>query len=312
MTRWKIATVAPKQIGWAIQTRNLVIPWIEKSTDDNLKLQIYWGGVLGNDQEYLEKMRLGQLQGAGISGAGAYIACPEFNVLGLPFLFKSYDEVDYVRKVMYSTFDHYFSQDGYKLFLWLETGFDPVFSTKRPMTSVDAFRRSRIQTWFGPVEMAGLEALGATPVPLSTMDGIAAYKAGIIDSSIMPVLGCIGAQLHTLVKYVTPWKMRYSPALLLVSRDAWTQLPRQYRDNLEVGRGAVENEFISATREEVRIGMKALEEYGVHLEELSPETLADFKKRTHPVWGRFAGDLYPAELLEEMLQHLADFRKGVK
>ncbi|MFH2098426.1 MAG: TRAP transporter substrate-binding protein DctP, partial [Pseudomonadota bacterium] len=83
--RWKVATLAPKQVGWALTWQNLVTPWLDRATNSQVVIKVYWGGVMGNDDDYIRKMHIGQLHGAGVTGVGANLACPEFSVVGLPF-----------------------------------------------------------------------------------------------------------------------------------------------------------------------------------------------------------------------------------
>ncbi len=308
--RWKIATLAPKNVGWAQQVNSLVLPWISHATNDALKLKIYWGGVMGNDQEYLQKMKIGQLQGAGVSGMGANMACPEFSILGLPFLFKSYDEVDYIRRLMFSTFDYYFSSHGYKMLMWIDQDFDECFSTKYPMTSLDDFKKCRFQNWYGPVEAATVQALGASPIVTTVIEGHSAFRSGVIDTAFGPAVYYAGSQLFTAMRYVNPMKIRYAPGIILVVKKEWEALPEDLQDNLEAGRDRVQAAFVKGTRDENQKTLEGMIKYGIKLTELSPSVRAEFVKRTRPVWDQFAGQLYPKHLLDEVLRYLDGLRAG--
>ena len=163
--RFKLATLAPKGIGWARHAEKILIPWVIKTTDNNLRLKVYWGGILGNDDDYLRKMEIGQLQGGALTGLGANLACPEFSVIGLPFLFESYEEVDHIRHTMMPLFEREFLGHGYRLIMWVDQDFDQIYSTIWKFDSLEDFAKAKIGTWYGPQEEVMLKALGAHPIP---------------------------------------------------------------------------------------------------------------------------------------------------
>jgi TRAP-type C4-dicarboxylate transport system substrate-binding protein len=64
----KMGTLAPEGVGWAALIKEIINPGILKVTNGQVKLDWYYGGTMGDDQDILAKMRNGQLQGAGFSG----------------------------------------------------------------------------------------------------------------------------------------------------------------------------------------------------------------------------------------------------
>ncbi|MDI6798337.1 MAG: TRAP transporter substrate-binding protein DctP, partial [Desulfatibacillaceae bacterium] len=257
-----------------------------------------------------QKMNIGQLQGAGISGAGALLACPELSVLSLPFLLNNNEEVDYLRTMMYSTFDYYFEQRGYKLLMWMDQDFDQLYSTKYPMDTLEDFRRTRFQNWYGTVEAATLQALGAQPIVTSVLEGHSGFKTGVIDTAFAPAVYYAGSQLFTVMKFVNPLKIRYAPAVIIINAKAWNELPEEYQINLNKNRDSVQTPFLKGIRDENSRALEAMIQYGVERTEFSPETRAEAIRLTRPVWDQLAGKLYPKSLLAEVLQHLESFRKG--
>lgn len=93
----KMATLAPEGVGWAILIKDSFASAINKATDGVVDFDWYWGGIMGDDEDYIAKIRIDQLQGAGVSASGIVMACPDIVVFELPFLFNNFDEVNYVR-----------------------------------------------------------------------------------------------------------------------------------------------------------------------------------------------------------------------
>jgi TRAP-type C4-dicarboxylate transport system substrate-binding protein len=305
---WKMATLAPKEMGWSRQVRELIFPWVEDATGGNLKWKVYWGGVMGNDEDYIKKLRIGQLDGAGLSAAGANMACPEMSVLGLPFLFESYGEVDHIRDLFFDAFDHYFQNQGFKLLLWVDQGFDETYSARRPLQTLEDFRRARFQTWYGPMETATLKALGVSPISMNVMEGHSGYKTGVIDASFAPALYMVGSQLYTVLKFVNPMKIRYSPGVIVLNLKNWETLPQPWQANITADRDEVTRPFLESNRRDNQRSLEAMLVYGLKLSESSPADLAGFASLTRPIYGQFAGVLYPRELLEKIQAEIEAFR----
>jgi TRAP-type C4-dicarboxylate transport system substrate-binding protein len=305
---WKMATLAPKEMGWSRQVREIILPWVVEATGNNLKWKVYWGGVMGNDEDYIKKLRIRQLDGAGLSAAGANMACPEMSVLGLPFLFESYEEVDHIRDGFFDTFDLYFQNQGFKLLLWVDQGFDETYSARRPLRTIEDFSRAKFQNWYGPMETATLRALGVSPISMNVMEGHSGYKTGVIDASFAPALYMVGSQLYTVLKFVNPMKIRYSPGVIVLNLENWNSLPQTWRANIAGGREGVTRPFLESNRTDNRRSLEAMLVYGLKLSESSPDDLAEFARRTRPIYDQFAGVLYPKELLEELQEALSAFR----
>ncbi|MEW5735955.1 MAG: TRAP transporter substrate-binding protein DctP [Thermodesulfobacteriota bacterium] len=308
-TVWKIGTLAPRGIGWALQVENILYPAVARGSDDNLSLKVFWGGAMGSDAECLKKMESDVLQGAGLNAHGATLACPEFNVLKLPFLFENYDEVDFVRLRMLSSFDYYFTRHGLKLLLWVDQDFDQLYSTTSPMASLADFSKTRFVNWYGRLDQALFAALGAESIPVDIPEIASTIKSGRANSVIAPAIWMVGTQLYSVIRYVNPSQMSYSPAAIVVTLKAWDRLPASYRTRLWAMRDDLIKRFCAGTRADNVKCLDAMLEYGVKSETLTPQNLGEIRLRTRTVYPELADELYPTALLQELLRTLAEYRR---
>ncbi len=306
--KWKVGTLAPKGVGWAVQVDKILVPHINQATNGELDLKVYWGGVMGDDEDYLRKMRIGQLHAAGLSAQGAVLAVEEFSVTELPFLFNNFDEVDYIREKMASTFDRIAENRGYKLVAWIDQDFDQIYSVKYKMDSLEDFGKARISTWFGPLEENLLESLGANPIPIAVPEIAASVRSGIVDTLISPAIWMVGAQLYSVVKYVNPIKIRYSPALIIVSLDGWNMIPETHQKAMLNQRSELVARFVQAVRKDNEKSLNAMIRYGVREVKMDEKDYATLKSQAVKVYDTMAGKLYEPELLEELQGHLRDYR----
>ncbi|MEW5734870.1 MAG: TRAP transporter substrate-binding protein DctP [Thermodesulfobacteriota bacterium] len=305
---WKMATLAPKGVGWAIHVNNLLLPWVKKMSNGEVYIKIYWGGVMGDEDAAIKKMSIGQLQGGGFSGQGATMLCPEFAVFELPFLFNDYGEVDYIKDTMTESMDKQMEKYGVKFLMWGDQDFDQIYSTRWPLNKLDEFRKAKFFTWYGELEAEVFKKLGVVPITIDVPEAPTAVRQGIADSAIAPSIFMVGTQMYNIVKYVNPVKIRYSPGPIVVTLAAYNELPPAYKETFSKDRYNLVKEFCKLARIDNQKCLDAMIKYGVKKVEMSPDELAKMKSLTRPVWDEMAGKLYPKSLLEEVQSRLAEYR----
>ncbi len=305
---WKVGTLTPKGVGWAKQFEKIMLPAIHSASENKLDVRIYWGGIMGDDEDIIAKMRAGQLQAAGITGQGAVIACPEFAAVELPFLFQDYAEVDFVREKLTPELDRLMQKQGFKLLLWLDQDFDQIYSVKWSFNDVADFKKAKIMTWYGPLEEHLLKSLGASPIPVDIPELVPSLRQGVADTLIAPGLWMIATQLYPAVKYMVPIKLRYSPAVVICTLDAWNRLPEETRRGITAVTPDITRRFTAATRKDNAKALVALEKYGIKRIEPGPETMAVIRAEAIKIWEEQADLLFPRDLLEKVLALLDEFR----
>ena len=305
---WKMATLAPDSVGYARQMKKIVFPVIEKETNGELKIKVYWGGIMGDDEGYIKKMRIGQLHGAGFSGQGTTLACPDMTVVELPFLFNNWEEVDFIKTKMRPQFDELLKKAGYFALAWTDQDFDQVFSTKYDLNTLEAFKKARFMTWYGPLEQALLNALGASPVPVNVPEASASIRQGVVDAAVGAAIWVVGAQMYSVIKFYYPVKIRYSPSVILVTLDAWNMLPDNYKQRFHDIRFDLERDYVTEIRKDNEKCLIAIQKYGIRKGEIAPADMAAIEERAKTTWYELADKVYPKATLDELLAFLKEFR----
>ena len=309
----KMGTMAPEGVGWAALIKELVNANIYKATNGVITLDWYYGGTMGDDQDILAKMRNEQLQGGGFSGQGFLMACPEMALLQLPFLFESYDEVEYVYAKFRPRIGKWFEKQGFHLVLLAEQDFDQIYSTKIPVKTPADFKNSRFLTWYGQLEEKTLKAMGSSPLPIRVPEISASIRTGVCDALICPSIWSVGTQLYTVMKYINPVHVRYSPAGGIVTMKTWNILPPELKEAIDNSVMSVEKEFRQRVRASNEKCLKAMYKYGMKEVKMTPAELDELKKRTLPIWDEFAEKgFYTKAELAEVKALLAEFRSKKK
>ncbi|MDY6932746.1 MAG: TRAP transporter substrate-binding protein DctP [Spirochaetota bacterium] len=305
---WKMATVAPDAAYLSEFLRDSLVTKFEKVTNNEVTVDMYWGGIMGDEEDYITKMRIGQLHGCVLSVGGVLMACPEMGVLQLPFLFNNYAEIAYIRKKLGKRFNDIYRKNGYKLIGWGDQDFDQIYSTKYEMKTAEEFRKCRFLTHAGLLEQELIKALGGSPIPVGVPEVVPSVRAGVCDTAISPALWWLGSQLYTITKYVNAYPFRYSPATLVVAIKSWDALPKKHRNAINKELPQLEKNLNKKIHEINRKCLKAMIDYGVKEVKMNNEEIEYIKKKTKPMWDKLAGKLYPKKLLDEILYHLKIYR----
>ena len=305
---WKVATLAPKGVGWARQVAEIVEPAVTKSSDGNIVLKIFWGGVLGDDEAIITKMKKGKIQSAGLTALGAMLVAKEFAVLELPFLFRDYNEVDFIRKKMFPVFADFLEKNGFILYLWVDQDFDQLYSVKS-LTKFKDFKNIRFASWHGPLEKRLIMSLEAVAVPTKIPDISASIRSGETTALIAPAIWMVGTQLYSTVRYVNPMKIRYSPAIIIVDKRAWDAIPRIYKERTAAMRNDLATRFTANTRKDNQKSLKAMIQYGLNIINMDSQSKILIESSTKDIWWEMAGHLYSKKLLNELTGNLEQYRK---
>ena len=129
----KIATIVPEGTSWMVEMRKAAAE-IKKKTEGRVKIKFYPGGVMGNDKTVLRKIRAGQLQGGAFTAGALAAISPDIELYSLPFLFRNYEEVSYVRERMDAKLAAELEANGFVPLAITDGGFAYVMSQKSIQT----------------------------------------------------------------------------------------------------------------------------------------------------------------------------------
>jgi TRAP-type C4-dicarboxylate transport system substrate-binding protein len=119
----KIATVAPDNTPWS-ELLKMYKTAVEKQSGGKIKVKVYLGGTLGDENETVLMAKRGQIQAIGVSTGALASQIPDLNVIEIPYLFKTAEDADYVvDNVLGPEFDTIFQEYGFVLGFWSENGF---------------------------------------------------------------------------------------------------------------------------------------------------------------------------------------------
>jgi TRAP-type C4-dicarboxylate transport system substrate-binding protein len=219
----KIATVTPEGSQWMTDMRASARE-IKERTDGRVQIKYYGGGVMGNDQKVLGRIRIGGLQGGAFTPSTLASQYPDLNLYGLPLVFDSEEEAAYVRERMDAKLSAGLEEAGWVNFGFAAGGF-AILMSNEPIDSLDDLKGKKIWIPEGDlVSRQSMAALKLSPVTLPLTDVLTGLQTGLIDIVAMSPIGALVLQWHTKVKYVTELPLVYTLGFMAVDRKSFNKL----------------------------------------------------------------------------------------
>jgi TRAP-type C4-dicarboxylate transport system substrate-binding protein len=219
----KIATVTPEGSQW-MEDMRASAKEINERTDGRVKIKYYGGGVMGNDQKVLSRIRLRSLQGGAFTPTALVSQYPDLNLYGLPMVFDSEEEAAYARSKLDERLSRGLEEAGWVNFGFAAGGF-AILMSNTPIQKFDDLKGKKVWIPEGDIiSRRSMEALSLTPVSLPLTDVLTGLQTGLIDIVAMSPVGALVLQWHTKVKYVTELPLVYTLGFMAVDKRAFDKL----------------------------------------------------------------------------------------
>lgn len=251
----KIATLTPEGSAWMQKMRKAAGD-IKKQTDGRVKLKFYPGGVMGDDDAVLKKIRIKQLHGGAMTGGALARYYSDSQVYSLPLIFDDLEQVGKVRSQVDGVIEKGFEDGGFVTFGLAGGGFAYIMS-KEPIAHPNDLKGRK--SWAPNTDaatVASFDAFSISPIPLPIGDVLAGLQTGLIDTVATSPVGAITLQWHTQIKHITQVPLIYVYAVLAIEKKAFDKLKTE---DQQVVREAIGKAFAELDQDNVRDNQKALD-----------------------------------------------------
>jgi TRAP-type transport system periplasmic protein len=316
----KMATLAPKDSPWCDVLVKMGERW-KSITNGNVKLTLYAGGVMGDEPDTVNKLRVKLIQAVALTGAGMGEIEKGVAALQIPMMFDSYEELDYVRDRLAPTLEKRIEANGFVVLNWGDAGWVYFFADK-PMPRLADMRNLKMFSWAGSNDEFELwKANGFHPVALAATDIQMGLKTGLIDVIPTTPLYALWNQCFTLAKYMTDVKWAPLVGATLVSKAVWDKIPEAQRGPMLQAARDSGQQMRSTIRDmgDKAIGVMTGGLPGKKMDKLTivhadDATVADWRKQTEAVYPKMRGKIIPEDLFDEVRRLHDEYRakKGGK
>lgn len=307
----KIALVTPEGSTWTNTLRRMVDE-IGQKTGGEVDLKVYAGGISGDELDVIRKIQAGRIDAAGFSGVGLGIILPKMRIFEAPLLYKSYDEIDFVKDRLYKEISYDFERKGFILLGFAEAGFVYFFSS-REISEQDDLKKIKMWVWKGDhVAQTFLSSFGIKTYPLHLADVNTGLETGMIDSFYSPTLAAVVFQWYSKIKNMLDFPMVNSTGALLMSKKKFEELSEKNRLILKEASKKYCAELIRLTRRDNDEARTILKGAGIKFVLPSKNVVSSLEENARRTYEANMGELYSKDLFNNIMDILKEYREKNK
>ena len=265
---------------------------VEQKTNGRIKVEVGGNAQYGDDVESLTNMRLGSLAFSANSQGTTSGVVPQFNVLGLPFLFR---DLQHAYKVVDGPvgqrLNELAQQKGLVLLALWDNGIRHTSNNKRAVTKPDDLAGLKLRTPPDSMTIDIFTALGANPTPLAFSELYIALQQGVVDGQENPLMNIYSSKLHEVQKYISLTGHKYETTPLLASKKIWDRLSKDDQAAIveaAAEAGKVNRQMSMDSDDELR---KKMTEAGIQFNEVDKAPFVAKTKSVYDKWAKQFPDL---------------------
>lgn len=308
----KIATVAPKG---SIYHRVLQETGqaYRDATGGKGRVVVYPDSLQGTESDTVRRMRVGQLDASMLTVVGLSEIDPSVAALQfMPMMFRSWEEVDYVREALRPMLEDKLGAKGFAVLFWGEAGWVQFF-TKEPITLPAEFKRAHIFVWAGDnAQLALMKSLGYQPVGLPITDILPGLETGMIDTVPVAPLWALVGQFDRVTRHML--QVNWVPIVgATVMRRATLEAMSPAARESVLASSKRAGELLRAHREQQdQESIRAMQARGLAVRPLTPELERAWRELARDAWPLVRGSMVPADTFDRVQAALVTYRAGRK
>ena len=193
----------------------------------------YLGDQLGSEESALSQLRRGRIQMGGFSLQGASSVVPELGILMSPYLFESFEEVDFVvDNYLQEIFDELFAEKNLVLLAWAEVGWTSVYGSRELRSPTDT-SGLKLRSSNALASQLFVQSIGADMVPLTFADILPSLQTGLIQGGEASAIFYALTGLPGEAPHLSLTRHAFDTGMYLANRDWYRGLTKAQRQHLQ-------------------------------------------------------------------------------
>jgi len=198
---------------------------VEERSAGRIQVKLYEEASMGNQTPMLRSLQNGSLDMAILSQGSLSAVIPEFNALGLPYLFPDQEAAwrvlggsiggGLIRKL---------EGRGIVLLDFLDIETRQISNSVRPVTKPEDLAGLRIRVPPDPLAGEVVSAFGGAPKEINFSDLYVSLKKGVVDGQENPILNFNAYKLYEVQKFVSLTKHKITIYALLIRKESFKAL----------------------------------------------------------------------------------------
>ena len=301
----KMGTLAPEGTDWHGMLIEMGQQW-KSATKGKVQLRIYPGGVLGDERDMVRKMRIGQIQAAGMTAEGLSEIVSDFSCYFVPLVYQDSEDVKKVTEALLPELEQKLEDNGFKLLYLSELTYDYWFSTS-PIKVPSDLKNKKFFTWAGDFKWEQVyKKAGYNPVPLATTDILSALQTGLISTIPQPPIYALAQQSFGIADHMLDLKWGVLMAGIVVDMKTWKRIPDKYHEDLLSIAKAIQAKYADSNSDADVKALDAMKQYGLKVHSPSEDERALWFQEVERVSYYLRGKVIPETIYDTVIKLTQD------
>ncbi|MDD5065593.1 MAG: TRAP transporter substrate-binding protein DctP [bacterium] len=305
----KLGSLAPIGSPWDYNLKKIGAEW-GKVSQGQVVLKIYPGGIVGDEDDMIRKIRIGQLDAAGITGVGLSRIFNGVLAIQLPLLVRDEQELEYVLDKIRPYFEKNIEEKGFKVLLWHTAGWAYFFS-KKPVVYPEDLKKLKFWVWEGdPDQLEAWKEQNFQPVPLPATEIMTALQSGMAESFTTSPLTAAAYQWFGVAPHMC--EMKWAPFIgtVIIATKVWNKIPADQQVKfmeivLRIGK-AMKGEISKADEKAVEI----MKQNGLVTHPVNEDIVKQWKSAVDQGFRKLVGKSIEKESYERVKTYIDEYRKA--
>ncbi|MDA9344106.1 TRAP transporter substrate-binding protein [Algibacter sp.] len=201
---------------------------LEKKSNGTLKVKIFPDAQLGSEREILELLQIGSVAATKVSAATLSNFVPEYNVLGIPYLFR---DKQHQFEVLEGEIGKSILQKGSKFWLrglcYYDAGSRSFYTSKKAIRTPEDLEGLKIRVMNNQMAINMVNSMGGSATPLAYGELYTAIQQGVVDGAENNPPSFVSSNHYEISKYYTLDQHSSVPDVLLIGTKYWDKLSDQ-------------------------------------------------------------------------------------
>jgi tripartite ATP-independent transporter DctP family solute receptor len=201
---------------------------LKEKSGGKLELEIYPSGQLGSEQQCVELLQIGSLAITKVSAAVLEGFTDNFQVLGLPYIFRS-------RQHAFNVLDNEIGDELLKSTeqYWIrglcfyDAGYRSFYNIKKPIETPDDLKGMKIRVMQSQTAMALVKAMGGSPTPISFGELYTALQSGVVDAAENNPPSFYTSHHYEVCTYYSINEHSMVPDVMIIGSHVWNKLTEE-------------------------------------------------------------------------------------
>ncbi len=273
---------------------------VEASTEGRVTAEVFNGGVLGSQADAIDQLQAGALDFANFNMGPMGPVVPLANVLSLPFLFASIDQMfEAMDGEIGERFAAAMEEKGIVPLSWFDSGSRSFYNSQRPIETPADLEGLKFRVMGNQLYVDMVDQLGGNATPMAFSEVFQSLKTGVIDGAENNYPSYESTNHFEVAGFYSITDHLILPECLCVSKTAWDALSEEDQAAVRAAAESAAMRQRELWTERSGASREAVEAAGVKINEVADK--APFQDAMGPLYEAFiAENPDAASLIEEI------------